>query len=202
MILTFHVKHRQEAPAVPTINRFRIHWTGFTGSPGVNTLYFTSGADPAPAWRTFFSAIAARLPSVVSISFDSTGDTIDDTTGLVNGSWSASSAAPVAGTDASSYAGPVGACINWTTGTIVNGHRVRGRSYLVPLGGSSYDADGSLGSGTLTSLRGALATYVASSSGLAQVVFRRPGSPGGAGHVAVTGANIPDLAAVLRSRRS
>lgn len=185
-----------------TIMRFRVHWTGFTGSPGVTTLYYNAGTDPAPDVRSFFSACVARFPTSVNWSFDDTGDTIDDVNGFINGTWSGSAAAPLTGTDASSYSGATGACINWNTASIIGGHRSRGRSFLVPLGGASYDADGSIGSGTLTTLRGALSAYLATATGAAQVVWRRPGSPGGAGHAGVIGGSIPDLAVVLRSRRS
>lgn len=185
-----------------TIERYRVAWSGFTGSPGVSTFYYFGSVDPAGSLHAMFDAIKGRFPSTVTWSFPATGDTIDDTTGDLNGSFSSAGAASVTGTDAGVYSAASGVVIRWLTGTIVGGHRVRGHTFLVPLAGSAYQGDGSISTTPLGDIQTAVNTYLATTAGLAQVIWRRPGAPGGAGHVAVTGAIVPDLAAVLRSRRS
>lgn len=184
-----------------TIERYRVAWTGFTGSPGVSTFYYFGSIDPASALRTMFNAIGVYLPISVRLSFPTSGDTIDDTTGKVNGTFSASSVSDVVGQDAGVFAAPVGALLRWRTGTVINGRKVRGETFIVPLVASAFQTDGSLGSTPLAALQAAVTTYVGTAAGLAQVIYRRPGSVGGAGHVAVTGGTVPDKAVVLRSRR-
>lgn len=185
-----------------TIERYRVGWTGFTGSPGVSTFYFFGAVDPAGSLHAMFDAIKARFPNTVTWSFPAQGDTIDDSTGQLNGSFSSAGAASVTGTDAGVYSAPSGAVIRWSTGTIIGGRRVSGHTFLVPLAGSAYQGDGTISTTPLGDIQTAVNTWLGTTAGLAQVIFRRPGSTGGAGHVAVTSAVVPDEAVVLRSRRS
>lgn len=156
------------------------------------------GAALAAA-RTFWAAIAARLPNDVSLSFPGPLD-IFSLDGTLVGSTPASSVpSAVAGTSGGVYSAPSGAKIIWETGQIVGGRRLRGRSYIVPIAGDQYDADGTLASdfinavGTAaTALRVALAT-----AGLPLTVWSRKNE---VEHAAV-GQTIRDQAAILRSRR-
>jgi len=184
------------------LGRHRTTWNGFVGGPGVTTLYWDiAAATPnLAAWNTFLSAIAARLPAVVVLQSQSSGDVLDDVTGNIIGSWTGAAQAAVPGTAVGAYTAPSGACINWRTAGIVGGHRVRGRSFLVPLSGASYDTDGSLLAAALTTLRGALATFQAAASPNL-LVWHRPVGGGGGDSFAVNAADIPDKAAILRSRR-
>lgn len=185
-----------------TIQRERVHWTGFTGAPGVNTLFYATGADPAPDLFTFFNAIKALLPTSVTVNYDFEGDTLDETTGSLNGSWSGTTGAGVSGTTSALYAGPVGAVAILRTGTIVGKRRLLGRMFLVPLVTDAYQSDGTIATSALGTLQTAAAAWHGSTSGADLRVWHRP-TPGHAGSAAaVTSIVVSDLAAVLRSRRS
>lgn len=184
------------------MQRVRVHWTGFTGGPGVNTLFYNDApADPAPDLFTFFNAIKGLLPTSVSITIDNVGDLIDESTGALVGTWSGTSALTVTGTLSSLYAGASGAVVDLRTSTVVGRRRLQGRMFLVPLTTDCYQSDGTLASSQLGTLRTAASAWQGSTSGADLVVWHRP-TPGHAGSKAtVTSVFVPDLAAVLRSRR-
>ena len=72
------------------ILRMRCEWggSGVTG-PGLTTFYFDQAGSGFPAdVRTFFEAIKANIPSNTTITVPNGGDIIEDTTGVLSGSWS------------------------------------------------------------------------------------------------------------------
>lgn len=185
-----------------TMQRVRVHWSGFPGGPGVNTLFYNdTPANPAPDLHTFFNSIASLIPSSITISFDNSGDLIDEATGALVGTWSGTAGASVTGTISSLYAGPVGAVVDLRTSTVVGRRRLLGKMFLVPLTTASYQNDGTLDNTALSTLQTAANTWQGSASGADLVVWHRP-TPGHSGSkAAVTSLHVPDLAAVLRSRR-
>jgi hypothetical protein len=184
------------------LGRHRTVWNGFVGGPGVSTLYWDiAAATPnLTAWNTFLTAIASRIASTVVLQSQNSGDVLDDVTGAIIGSWTGAAQAAVLGSSTGVYSAPAGGVINWRSAGIVNGHRVRGRTFLVPMGGAQYDADGSLGTTALTSMRSALATFQAAASPNL-LVWHRPVGGSGGNSFPVTSADIPDKSAILRSRR-
>lgn len=192
------------------INRLNAAWQNFPGAPGVTTFY-SNGTMTQPevdAVRAFFLAIASLLPTGLTVQVPSSGDIIDETTGEITGTWSVGTTpAVVTGTNAGVYAGNAGAVIHWLTGGVVAGRRVRGRSFIVPIGSGAYDNQGSLAAGTITTLQGAANGLVTAFVGM--VVWARPlkaGTPPvvvrpGSYH-GVSSMRVPDLAVSLRSRRT
>jgi hypothetical protein len=181
------------------IYRLRSTWTGFVGSPGVSTMFFLDVATAVASVHTFWTVVAAKLPSDVHIQVENTGDILEDTTGELTGAWSAASVASIGGAMSDPYSAPSGAVVDWLTETITAGHRLRGRTFVVPLGGPTYQADGSLAAATITLIQGAADDLIASQSASFVIWHRGTGSDGSNG--LVTAARVPDLAAVLRSRR-
>lgn len=194
------------------IDRIRVQLTGFVGGPGVATFYALNGTTAVPQLRTMWSSLAAKMPSVMAIKVISAGDTIDDVTGDLVGAWSIADAAGVQGVDAAAYPAPAGACIAWLTTTILDGKRVKGRTFLVPLGGGSYQSDGSINPANVTAITNAAAAYVTASVGNA-VVWHRPRAARAAdgsrpavtaragGNAVITSAFCVDKTMVLTSRR-
>lgn len=190
-------------------------WEGFQGAPGYTNWYGLSDGDAAaaanalaPRMRTFFDAIKANLPSNATVKVQRLYQVIDSLTGRLTGEANLS-ADPlvVAGTSGTAYAAPVGAVVNWETGMFNDlGHRVRGRSYLVPLAGC-FQNNGSINDPNLLVMQNAATAAIGGTGGL--VVFSRPRDavpekdiPAHAGVVnTVTGAIIKDKSCVLRSRR-
>lgn len=184
------------------IQRYRVRWSGFPGAPGISTFYFTAPTAPAADLHALYAGIATHLPSNTNISFDAGGDLIDDTNGALAGSWTAAGAASIPGGSTGTYAGPVGACIDWLTGSVINRRRLMGRTFFVPLSSTSFDTDGSLSSTVMTDFVGAMNTFLGTSTFTNMLIWHRPkGASPGASHPA-TGGRVPDKAVVLRSRRA
>lgn len=188
-----------------TMYRYRVTWSGFPGAPGVSTFYEeTGGAATLPAkLRTFFEACKAYLPSNVTISYPGSGDLIEESSGALSGDWSiGTTPANTVGTLGQVYAAPVGIVVNWRTGGIVNGHRVRGRTFLVPV--QQDTATGVPNPTAIAAIQSAAAALVTSAPTM--VVWARPvlaplPNPRAGTKHAVTAAQVPGKYVVLRSRR-
>lgn len=181
------------------ISRLRSVWTGFPGGPGVTTMFFLDTATAVESVHTLWTDLASRFPIDVHIQVENSGDIIEDTTGDLTGSWSADAVAVVNGSSSDSYAAPAGGVIDWITETIANHRRLRGRTFLVPLSSVEYENDGSLENAARTSMQAAADAFVASQSASFVIWHRGTGSDGSNG--LVTTAFVPDMIAVLRSRR-
>jgi len=194
------------------IQRIRVALTGFVGGPGVATFYALDAPTALPSLRTLWGALAVSMPTSVSIKVLASGDTIEDTTGVLVGAWAAADAAGVVGADGSTYPAPVGACISWLTSTIFDGKRLKGRTFVVPMGGGSYQLDGTINAANITTFTNAAQAYVAAQVANALVWHRpraakpadgsRPAVTARAGgSAAITQGLCVDKAVVLTSRR-
>jgi hypothetical protein len=193
-----------------TMHRLNVSWQNWPGAPGVSTFFTDPAAgqpDPAPL-RAFFFTLSGILPSGLTIQVPGTGDLIEENTGQLSGTWSVTPApTSLNATGTGAYAGNAGAVIHWLSADVVNGRRVRGRTFVVPLIGSAFETNGSLSSGTINTLTSAATTLLAAST-WHPVVWSRPfaGTPQdptsrvGSKHP-VTSYRVPDLAISLRSRR-
>lgn len=194
------------------LSRVRVLLTGFPGGPGVSTFYFLDTATALPSLYSMYLNIAPRLPSDVTVTIDPSGDKISSVTGEITGAWGGDPQAQVVGSDAGVYGAAQGGLITWETNTILDKHRVRGRTFFVPLVGSSFFTNGSLAPSAVADLRSVGASFVISQSS-SFVIWHRPfkGSaatatrPARAPHVGgfglVTGHSVPAKGAILRSRR-
>lgn len=196
-----------------TLERAVVTWTGFNGGPGYSVMYATPGGSVLQQWRNLLAGVAFLFPTGTQIAFPPAGDTIDSVTGALTGTWTYGPISSVTGTGSGSYAAGVGGCVEWRTAGIVDGRRVRGRTFLVPFSGNIYDAGGSLQDANVTAMNGYLVEFLdAVDEHL--VVWNRPrkASPGvqwerppvtarpGSHHV-VTSALIKDRVSTLRTRR-
>lgn len=182
------------------LDRVRSAWTGFSGAPGVTTMYFLDTVTAVASVHDFWNSVATYLPNDVHILVENAGDVIDDETGDLVGAWSADAVTPAVGVDDNPYPAPSGACITWLTETILDGRRLRGRTFIVPLAGSKYQNDGTLAEGTITALNTIAADLIAAQSASFVIYHRKSGTHAG-GNGLVTSAVVHDMAAVLRSRR-
>src|SRR4029453_14301128 len=84
-----------------------------------------------------------------------------------------------------------------------NNRKIRGPTFMVPYSSAAMDAQGTLDNTKLTAVRTATGNMISAFGTSALVVWCRPTTQGGSDGVAatVTGYTIPDMAAVLRSRR-
>jgi len=179
--------------------RVRAVWSGFIGAPGVSTFYFVDNATCVDSLFQFFTAIKSHIPSIVHIQVESSGDTIDSVTGELTGAWVSDPVADIVCTGNSPHSAPSGLVVDWLTATVTHGHRLRGRTFIVPLSNEEYDPDGTINGGTIASVEGNAADLITAQSASFVIWSRGHGTDGTTG--LVTSAHVPDLAAVLRSRR-
>lgn len=170
--------------------------------PSVSTFYgdATQVGFPA-AVRAFYSSVAAYLPVGLTATVDSAGDILLDTDGSLQGTWSETSGSVVNGTDNNGWAQGVGGRVRWNTAGVRSGRRVRGTTFLVPIGKDMLTGAGQLDDTMLAAWISAGNTLRAAASS-AMRIWSRPhqGLSDGSSHT-VTGVFAPDEVSWLRSRR-
>ena len=198
------------------MNLYKItaRWTSslVSGLPGYSNFYCAAGATPS-LFANFFATFQAFLPAGVDVSVLGNGFIIDDVTGANVDVWTTTAPAVVHGSGVASFGAASGAVVDWRTAGIVNSRFVKGRTFIVPLAGEGYDANGTIKSTALTAIKDGADTLVAACATATHPLriwarpFHddpphtpvRPDRPGSS--YAVTSTNVPDMAAVLRSRR-
>ena len=190
------------------ITRVTAEWRGFTGAPGYSTFHFhesASGAvvdDARGRVHSFFSELEGVLPSSVEVEVREEVEEFDESSGLLVGYERGTEDLPtITGSNQGAYAGPAGAVIHWNTNTVVNGRRLRGRTFIVPMVSAGYESDGTLRSLELERLNDAAEYLSGGAFESTFCVWSRP-QGGGSGAVGpVVSHRVPDMVAVLRSRR-
>jgi hypothetical protein len=189
-----------------TVGQTVVKWTGYTGSPGYSTFH-ASVTDTTSA-ATFFTAFSAWVNAALrawvpaSVSVTALGEVkiLNSATGIQEDVYGGTPATWAGGASGGLGPGPAGGCITWKTNTFnVHGHRIRGRTFAVPMAASHFDTDGTLTTGGLTTLSNAAASYI--SSVPFPVIWRRPVAHAGGVIAPIAAYSIADKAAVLRSRR-
>lgn len=190
--------------------RCKFSWTGGAIGSGTSTFYndaSLSAQSFATAASTFMIAATKRasngdaLPAGVKVSQDNTVDRIDPVSGILTDQEVITPGVAITGVGTGGYAAPAGVCVTWNSGDFVNGRRVRGRTFIIPLAQSCLDVAGTIDDTYRTAVINAAANLIATSTGL--VVWHRPNPKGtntGVAHF-VTAAHVTDRAAILRSRR-
>jgi hypothetical protein len=197
---------------VAEIRRVKVRWEGFPGGPGLGTHYLSETTVAYPALVNFYSVIKSRILINTTLHIESGGDIIDDSNGELTGTWGTPSDNPIVGTGTGDYAGPVGMMINWSTGVIRDGHRLRGKTFLVPCSPLVFDGNGGVDVVDRTSINTQITNALTSMAG-GLVIWHRPKfakveAPGTGTAVVrpgssapVTAGSISAKAVVLRSRR-
>jgi hypothetical protein len=195
----------------------RTEWSGTSGGPGLTQLVlqgaggvmWTPGKEQVAvnAVRSFWVALAPLLPNELTLTVSPVVDAYDTNTGKLIGSYSAPTApSPVPGTSASNYAAGAGFKVNWNTGAVINGRRVRGSTFIVPAGSNVYDGTGRILAATMTTVNTAASNLLGSLSGNETnlTVWSRPDikleETDGVATI-VTGGSCSAKTAILRGRR-
>lgn len=200
------------------ILRVKTRWSGFNGGPGYTVMHFrdfgvdgTNGADATTAQAdaaaqrvlTFFDNIKTHIASTVRLDIESDVDLIEDTNGELISSFGIPTKPQLVGLAAGNYSAASGAVVNWKTAGIRNSRKIRGRTFVVPLGGSAMGPDGAL-SVTARNAIAAAATTLAGAAGSPDLgIYARPTAKGATDGKwsAVTASAVPSMAAILTSRR-
>lgn len=194
--------------------RVTVNWTGFVGAPGYTNLYFRDFDGGGAITQEIANGAVAKtdvwldtwvasLPSSVSILVDPTVEVIEETTGALTGFFTTSPDTARTGASTGAYSAVAGACVNWYTDNVRNGRRMRGRSFIVPLGSAGLATNGTLDDAKLVTWRTATATFI-DGVGVGDLgVWGRPSAPGATDGVwsVVKSFSIPDKTAYLSSRR-
>lgn len=183
------------------------------GSPGgaasTNFYFFIADTTNLTALTAFLNAIKAYIPSTMTMQVPNTGDTVNETTGQLAGSWTATGGSNVVGTGTGIQSTPTGFEVAWLTDTVIDGHRPVGKTLIVPASASAYSGTGVISSSVVTAVNAAAATFVAAASQF--IVWHRPVynrdvdppaliRPGSS--VDVVSGICRSVPTVLRSRRS
>lgn len=189
-----------------TIARVRVEWVGAAVDGGGVSTFYSSNADPSvfnTAVRAFFNNIKGIFPNDLTFVFQGVGETIESTTGKLNGSWTMTAPASVTGADTGSWAKGVGTRVTWNTAGITRGRRVRGTTFLVPIASVCWDDNGSLSDTVMSTLNTAVPALAAADSGSMRV-YSKPSAGGGTDGVAhaVTSGVAMDTVSWLRTRRT
>lgn len=189
---------------------------GYNGAPGYNIMHFSYGTyteldhqEMANAIGTDLSSgyqdVQAYLVDAVTWSIGPTVQFFSAETGVIFDEVTASFSNPViTGTDDSVYIDR-SACVNvaFRTNDFINGRRLIGRSFVGPIGGACFGADGQIHATALSAFSGMFDALL-SGLGPRLCVWHRPTSvqaaDGAYGDVAtVTGRSVPGT---LRSRKT
>jgi hypothetical protein len=191
---------------VATVGQSVIRWTGYTGSPGYTTLHASVTDDTsAAAFMTWLkgwadAGLRAWVPNSVTITVLGEVKILNSATGVMEDSYGTTPASYVGSASGGLGAGPAGGCITWKTNTLnALGHKIRGRTFAVPLAAMYFDTDGTLTSAGLTTLGNAANARVTESP--FPIVWHRPVDGAGGIIAPIASYSITDKAAVLRSRR-
>jgi hypothetical protein len=190
--------------------RATLQWNGFSGAPGYTNMHFELGDTPTQTQlndtlaklNTFLLSVGTYIPSNVNIGFPFIMEQFDAATGELTDTHPVTPPNNINGFATGNYSSASGACITWATNSIINGRRLRGRTFFVPLGASAFGTDGTLNPSLVSGVNNAASAFLASTSGLQFVIWSRP-DPGAANGIigAATSGTVADRAAVLRSRR-
>lgn len=183
--------------------RVEVAWSGAgVNGAAVNVLHYAAdvGDPDSGAISAAYVELRPILNTSTSVTIPNSGDVIEDTTGTLVRPWTSTLGGTALGTAAFNPAAGVGAVVGWTTGGIIDGRRLRGRTFIVPLATVAYDADGTLTTTAIAALED-FANALMASGPLA--VWHRPTTSGGSdgNSYGVIGFRVRDKVAVLRSRR-
>lgn len=155
----------------------------------------------AAAMRAFYAALTLLTPSNVTYTWQQPAQVYSDAGVLTNEVTIPSLPAPQSATGTNSYAGGTGAVVFWNTGAINGGHKIRGRTYLVPLSSNTFGSGGTITTSAQNTINAAAAALIATVPNLA-VNSRSLDQPDrGNQTVSVVSASLPNRSAVLRTRR-
>lgn len=182
-------------------------WSGFPGGPGTSTFAMTDATHDLTALKDFYGLLAGIIPSAVNVAVENTGPIVSDVTGSLVGTWSENSVVSVQGSNTGDYASGVGAVVRWETGSVVDGHLLRGHTFVVPIYAAAFDTNGSLDTAQRALIQSTADSTLAAYAGELLVWHRpraastvHPVARAGSSHV-VSSALAVDRPAILRSRR-
>lgn len=184
-------------------SQYRILWSTAGGGTGYTVLHFTTaGTDEAAQGiaddvRVFAAGIAAGIPDETSLELDT--EVLDLTeAGDLIAVHAVDGGPAIPGVYTGAYSRAQGLRLDWGTGNIVSGRRLRGRTYVVPIASNSFTSDGLLSAGAIDAFKAIGQGLIDASS------VNRPLRVWSRTHAtswAVETVDVPAKGAILRGRR-
>jgi len=162
-------------------------------------MYFVDVATAVASVHAFWLDCAPLIAGGAQLQVENFGDILDSTTGALTDTWTADPVAVVSAGGGGPYSAPSGLVIDWLTQTVAHKKRLRGKTFVVPITRDAYDSDGSLTSDVVTQMESYGGDLIATQSNSFVIWHRGTGTDGSTG--LVTSCHVPDMAAILRSRR-
>lgn len=186
--------------------------TGLPGG-GLTQLYWTPGTvggstadatDCLARFRTVWETFKARIHTSISINYDPLVLALEATTGVLTGTFNATDPATTIGTDTGDpLPYQTQGLLKWTTASVINGRRVRGRLFIPgPTEGSNTSAGVPMTTYTNDVVSGGGTLFNPGATTSFAVVWHRPSGAGAGAAPAITAATASPTWSVLRSRRS
>jgi len=203
-----------------SISVVKTHWLGTTGGPGLTQTTFgksdnsdITAADAQTAVnavRAFWAGVAAYIPNEISLTVDPTVDSftvLSQNNDLHASVTAATAPTVVTGGGASAYSMAAGLRLEFQTGIIRFGRRVRGSMFIVPTDSSAFSVTGTTSTTAKTAFENSAETMRLAflNAGLPLSVWSRwdklkhPERPSAIS--TVTAAKLNDKTAILRGRR-
>lgn len=184
-------------------------WSGGRIGSGFTNLFFTEGIGTAQQAATavvaFFQGCygvtATALPSGITLTYATSVDVLEPGTGALITTVPVTGTSNMVGADTGVYGAPAGVNVTWRTAGVIAGHRVQGRTFIVPIGASAMSNDGTPANTFVSNVQSAAAALIAAAPEL--VIWHRPASlsAGGGETFPVLASNVNDRIAMLTSRR-
>lgn len=186
------------------LKRHRVIWSGSAVvGGGLSTFYVKpdSSVGEADAIHDYFETLKSAFSTAVTITVPSSGDILEDSTGVLVGTWSEPGTGGVTvGTSAENFVMGAGCRVKWQTGGIHDGHRVNGATFLAPIQISSFAGTGALADPFVAVVQTASDDLIAAVDSLA--IWSRPKTGVAGASFDVASAIVPDKVSWLRSRRT
>lgn len=183
------------------MHRTRVGITGPVSGPAVMTHYWTGAVDSAgmaatrAALMAWITTVATKVNTSTHFVLEPEADLVTEADGQVFGK-AAIATFDISGSDSGELLPPANqGLVTWATGVFINGHHVRGRSFIPGIG-EAGSTSGVVVSSTVTAVNTACATLIADASSTLVVYSKTHG----VSHPVISGT-LSNKFAMLRSRR-
>lgn len=189
---------------MPSLYEIKTFWTAENSPGGESIMYFRDGTATVENLRfrleEMYSACATRFDNQTTWTIAQSGNVVDEETGTLVDEWA--NAVDFSGAGSSSgqpVPNQAQLLIRWNPQAIVNGRRLKGRTYIPGLSSLTMDA-GQVIAGAVTDFQTAAQDFLDEVNGQFVVWHRPTGGTGGRAESAVT-ASVWNEFAVQRRRR-
>lgn len=150
-------------------SEYVVRWSGGRIGSGASVFHFAATASPtvaqaaATAIDAFFFAIRAQIPAGITLRGDAEVRVLN-ADGTLENVLTVTPGAAILGTGTGAWANGIGGMVRWNTASVVNGRRLIGRTFIVPLRSGAFTS-GELGGTALAEIQAAATALVGAMSG-------------------------------------